>query len=278
MTVASERFGLTAPTTSLQNVPTSNVSSTRGLAGNYPSTMALIFRRTKYKHPSAHYWSCWVVILYLASAQTGTLMAESHETVILPKPSTVSEHSLETLLQQRRSVRTYQDETLTLTELGQLLWAAQGTNHPEGLRTAPSAGALYPLELYVTAGNVEGLVPALYHYDSQDHTLRKTVDGDLRKTLARVALKQSWLADAAAVIAFTAVYDRTTRKYGQRGIRYVDIEVGHAAQNLFLQAEALELGTVVVGAFDDEKIAHTLRLSEDTKPVILMPVGKRGRY
>ena len=203
-------------------------------------------------------------------------MAQTHEPVVLPKSSTNSEHSLETLLQQRRSVRDYQPSALNLKHLGQLMWAAQGINHPEGLRTAPSAGALYPLELYVVSGNVEGLVPAVYHYDVQDHSLNKTIDGDLRKPLARAALNQTWLADAAAVITFTVVYDRTTRKYGQRGKRYVDIEVGHAAQNLFLQAEAIGLGTVVVGAFDDEAISNTLRLPVDTKPIILMPVGKPG--
>jgi SagB-type dehydrogenase family enzyme len=201
-------------------------------------------------------------------------MAQSHETVVLPKPSIAGEHSLEALLQQRRSVRAYRDAALSLPELGQLLWAAQGINHPEGLRTAPSAGALYPLELYVATGNVERLVPAIYHYRSQDHALNKVIEGDLRKTLARAALNQSWLADAAAVVIFTAVVERTIRKYGKRGNRYVDIEIGHAAQNLFLQAAALGLGTVVVGAFDDDDVTHTLQLPADTKPLILMPVGK----
>lgn len=200
-------------------------------------------------------------------------MAQSNETVVLPQPSTNGEHSIEALLQQHRSLRAYQDAAISLKDLGQLLWAAQGINHPSGLRTAPSAGALYPLELYVAAGNIEGLPSAIYHYRTQDHTLIQVLDGDLRKTLARAALNQSWLAAAPVVIIFAAVYERTTRKYGKRGNRYVEIEVGHAAQNLYLQAEALGMGTVVVGAFDDDEIVRVLRLPADTKPVILMPVG-----
>lgn len=202
-------------------------------------------------------------------------MAQSHETVVLPTPSTVGKQSLEALLQQRRSVRAYRATALNLSELGQILWAAQGITDPEGRRTAPSAGALYPLELYVAIGKVEGLTPALYHYRAEEHELSKVADGDLRKTLANAALRQSWLAKAAVVVAFTAVYGRTTSKYGKRGIRYVDMEVGHAAQNLFLQADALGLSTVVVGAFDDGKLALALQLPKDTKPLVLMPVGKR---
>ncbi len=218
---------------------------------------------------------CCVVLLYLANGHTGIPPAQSQETVIMPKVSIAGEHPLAELLQRRRSVRAYRAVSLSLAELARLLWAAQGINHPEGLRTAPSAGALYPLEIYVAAGDVDGLEPAVYRYRAADHALDQVIDGDVRRTLARAALNQAWLASAAVVVVITVVYERTTRKYGERGKRYVDIEVGHAAQNLYLQAEALRLGTAAVGAFDDGKIARALNLPANTKPLLLMPVGKR---
>lgn len=206
-------------------------------------------------------------------------MAPEHDqkqkSTILPEIVISGETSLPQLLRQRRSVREYQEVSLNLSEMGQLLWAAQGITHPQGLRTAPSAGALYPLELYVVVGDVEGLTPGIYHYDPSEHQLTLTASGDQRKRLARAALGQSWIRDAAAVVVFTAIYKRTTRKYGRRGERYVHIEVGHSGQNLYLQAEALGLGTVVVGAFDDEEVAAVLRIPTDVKPLILMPVGKK---
>ena len=202
-------------------------------------------------------------------------MAAQGKYISLP-PTTVATDGqpLERLLQQRRSVRTFSKAPLSLTVLGQLLWAAQGITHPQGLRTAPSAGALYPLELYVVAGQVEGLPPAVYRYLPEGHRLLETAPGDRRQALARAALEQTWLSDAAVVVVFTAIYARTTRKYGERGVRYVHMEVGHAAQNLFLQAEAQALGSVVVGAFQDDEVSKLLGLSADTQPLLLMPVGR----
>jgi SagB-type dehydrogenase family enzyme len=156
-----------------------------------------------------------------------------------------------------------------------LLWAAQGITNPQGLRTAPSAGALYPLELYVIAGNVEGLTPGVYHYQPGRHRLQQTMPGDQRRLLARAAHGQAWVRTAAAVVVITAVYDRTTRKYGDRGVRYVHMEVGHAAQNLFLQAEALGLAAVVVGAFEDDAVAKVLDLPTDVQPLMLFPVASK---
>ena len=202
-------------------------------------------------------------------------MAAQGEYISLP-PTTVATDGqpLERLLQQRRSVRTFGKAPLSLAEVGQLLWAAQGISHPQGLRTAPSAGALYPLELYVVAGEVKGLPPAVYRYLPEGHRLVETAPGDRRQALARAALNQSWLSDAAVVVVFTAIYARTTRKYGKRGIRYVHMEVGHAAQNLLLQAKAQALGSVVVGAFRDDEVSKVLGLPADTQPLTLMPVGR----
>lgn len=197
--------------------------------------------------------------------------------VDLPEIDLSGEKPLPQLLQQRRSIREYGDDPLHPAELGQLLWAAQGITHPEGLRTAPSAGALYPLELYVVIGNVAGISAGVYHYEPDKHQLTLTARGDQRKVLARAALGQSWIADAAVVVVFTAVYKRTSRKYGPRGERYVHIEVGHAAENLFLQAVDLGLGTVVVGAFNDKTVAERLQLPAKAEPVILMPVGRALR-
>ena len=127
----------------------------------------------------------------------------------------------------------------------------------------------------MVAGRIDGLPAGVYHYRPDDHCLRTMHDGDLRNRLAQAALGQSWLADAPAVVVFTAVYERTAWKYGKRAARYVHIEAGHAAQNLFLQAVALDLDTVVVGAFNDSEVATLLQLPGDASPLLLMPVGGR---
>ena len=202
-------------------------------------------------------------------------MVQSIRSVPLPEPSVAGASSVEQLLAQRRSRRDYKAAAIELAEIGQLLWAAQGVTHSQGLRTAPSAGALYPLELYVVTGPIEGLARGVYHYDPGHHQLLKTSDDDLRDALARSAFSQAWIKQAPTVIVFTADYERTANKYGKRGKRYVHIEVGHASQNLFLQSEALGLATVVVGAFNDEEVANILRLPSELQPLLLMPIGRQ---
>ncbi len=202
-------------------------------------------------------------------------MAESDELIKLPEPELTGSRSVEQLMHQRRSVRTYQKAALDLAEVGQLLWSAQGVSDVRGLRTAPSAGALYPLKLFVVVGDVNDLSAGIYQYDPKEHSLLKTTNGDLRKPLQKAALGQSCVGDAAVIFVFTAIYQRTTWKYGKRGVRYVHMEVGHAGQNLFLQAEALQLGTLVVGAFDDDEVSEVLKLDSDTQPLSLMPVGRK---
>jgi SagB-type dehydrogenase family enzyme len=202
-------------------------------------------------------------------------MAESNESIKLPEPELTGELSVELLLQQRRSVRSYKKAALNVAEVGQLLWSAQGVSGPRGYRTAPSAGALYPLELFVVVGDVNDLSPGIYQYNSEEHSLLKTADGDMRKLLQKAALKQTCIGEAAIIFVFTAIYHRTTWKYGKRGKRYVHMEVGHAGQNLFLQAEALGLGTVVVGAFDDDEVRDVLNLDNNMHPLSLMPVGRK---
>jgi SagB-type dehydrogenase family enzyme len=193
----------------------------------------------------------------------------------LPRPRLKSGYSFEKVLGERRSVREYSSEALTLANVSQLLWSAQGVTHPEGWRTAPSAGAAFPLELYLVAGNVNGLAQGLYRYRADQHKLIQLGNKDLRADLAGAAHGQEWMKESAIIIVIAAAYDRATRKYGQRGIRYAQMEVGHAAQNVYLQAESLNLGTAVVGAFDDKRVKEVLKLPSDEQPLGLMPVGGR---
>jgi len=194
--------------------------------------------------------------------------------ISLPEPSYESNFSIEESLLKRRSTREYSGELLTLDEISQILWAAQGITHEKRLRTAPSAGGLYPLELYVVVGDVEGLEAGIYHYMPIENNLLKTVDGDRRSDIADAALGQDWVEKAAINIVITAIYERTTGKYDDRGIRYVHIEVGHAAQNICLQATALNLGVVTVGAFHDDKVVRILHLNPEEKPLYIIPIGK----
>lgn len=192
----------------------------------------------------------------------------------LPAPRLDGDLALERALHTRRSVRAFGRTPLTLAEVSQLLWAAQGVTTRDGRRTAPSAGALYPLELYLVAGNVEHIEPGIYRYVPDGHRLAALMRGDRRADVARAALGQECVERAAAVLTFAAVEERTARKYGKRSERYVPIEVGHAAQNVLLQATALGLGAVVVGAFDDRALQGTLGLQQEETPLYLVPVGK----
>ena len=177
--------------------------------------------------------------------------------------------TLEEALTKRRSVREYSANPLTSEELGQLLWSAQGVTHPAGYRTAPSAGALYPLEVYV-------ITPVgSYHYNPLEHRLILHQQGDFRPALYAAALKQDAVLNASALFIITAVYERTEMKYGkERSPRYVHLEAGHAAQNLLLQVVALDLGAVTIGAFNDEKVKEALSLPDDHQPLYLIPVGQ----
>lgn len=192
----------------------------------------------------------------------------------LPNPAHVGAVSVEEALHDRRSQRDYTGQSVTLADVGQLLWAVQGVTHPMGYRSAPSAGALYPLETSLVAGAVESLDPGVYRYDPGGHRLRRLAHGDRRAELAAAALFQGWIRHAAAVIVLAGVFERTTSKYGQRGVRYVHIEVGHAAENVYLQALSLGLGTTMVGAFDDDRISDVAALERHEKPLGLLPIGQ----
>jgi SagB-type dehydrogenase family enzyme len=201
-------------------------------------------------------------------------MTDDSITIALPEPRYDSDISVEETLLQRRSIRDYTDEALTLLELAQLLWATQGITDPRGFRTAPSAGATYPLEVYTVIGDVEGIVNGIYRYKPHQHELIKVVEGEQREALAQAALDQQFIAQAPVDLVITAVYERTTGRYGERGIRYVHMEAGHAAQNVYLQAVALNLGTVVVGAFYDNQVTEILKLADNEVPLYIIPVGR----
>lgn len=213
------------------------------------------------------------------------------EFIPLPDPRFDSQFSVEKALKTRQSVREYRDVPLSLTEISQILWAAQGFTRERkepparwnpkyewqgGLRTAPSAGALYPMEIYLLAGKVEGLTAGLYKYLPKPHALKKVADVDKRKELCRATLNQPQVEKAPAVIVMAAVYERTSYKYGERAERYVHMEAGSIAENIYLQATALGLGTVLIGAFSDPDVKKVLALPTEEYPLVIMPLGQKA--
>ena len=219
------------------------------------------------------YYLTSMVNLNTTHIPTPTTRMEGEIELKLPEPRYDSDVSIEEALFKRRSIREYTGEALKLQDVSQLLWAAQGVTNLRGFRTAPSAGALYPLEVYFVTGDVEGLTEGVYKYIPQGHNLLKIFEGDKRTDLYRAALEQDCVREGAISFVFTSVYKRTTRKYGDRGIRYVHMETGHAAQNLCLQATTLDLGVVTVGAFLDEQVKDILSLPEEEHPLYIIPVG-----
>lgn len=189
--------------------------------------------------------------------------------VELPSPVRKGKMSLEEVLNKRESVRSFSPQALTKQELSQLLWAAQGVTRNWGARTAPSAGALFPLEIYVV------LKEGVFHYSPRNHHLVRTIEQDFRDILAQAALNQNCIREAPAIFIITAVYERTASKYGGRAERYVKMEAGHVAQNILLQATVLGLGAVPVGAFQDKQVQQALGLPSDHEPLYLIPVGTR---
>lgn len=193
--------------------------------------------------------------------------------VVLPAAKHDGTISIEHVLQTRRSIRHYKNKPITLAQLSQILWAAQGITSRQGLKTAPSAGALYPMEMYVVAGNVTDLAAGVYKYNCKKHKLIPIKDGDKRSELASASLGQSCVGKGAADIVIAGVYERTSRKYGARAKRYVYMEAGHIAQNIYLQAVALDLGTVTVGAFTDAQVKKVIGLQPNEEPLYVMPIG-----
>lgn len=201
--------------------------------------------------------------------------ADSSLPIDLPPAQTRGRVALEDTLQRRRSVRAFAEAPLTLAQAGQLLWAAQGQTSPDGRRTAPSAGALQPLELYLVAGAVQDLAPGIYRYRPAGHALVRIATGDRRAALAAASHGgQHWLQQAPALVVLAGVVARSAGRYGARAERLVLLEAGAATQNLLLQAVALGLGATFVGAFDDAAVATLLALPAGERPLVLQPVGR----
>lgn len=191
------------------------------------------------------------------------------EKISLPPVPDRGDVSLEQALWERRSVREFTDEELDLETISRLLWSAQGiTGKKQGLRTAPSAGATYPLELLVVTGK------HLARYLPLEHSLVVTAEGDFRALLATASHGQTYVAKAPALFIFAADVSRTSGRYGARADRYVHIEVGCASENLMLQAAALGLGSVAIGAYDDKEVSTILHLPKEWDVFLMVPVGK----
>ena len=189
------------------------------------------------------------------------------ELITLPEPNKSGSMPLEQAITIRRSRRQFLPKPLTLEQIGRLAWAAQGQDEGSKYRTTPSAGATYPLELFVVTD--EGT----FLYLPSKHALEKLTDQDLRSPLASAAWGQEFVQAAPLTLAFAAEFTRTTGRYGKRGIRYVYMEAGHAAQNVHLQAEALGLGSVAIGAFDDNSVSKVLSLPQNLEPIYMVTVG-----
>jgi len=194
--------------------------------------------------------------------------------LLLPEPRIYRDVSLEEAILKRRSIREYSEEPLRLEDLSQILWAAQGITEPNRMfRAAPSAGATYPLEIYVVVKEVVDLEPGIYRYIPANHSLQVIKEGDYSYHLYRACLNQQWVLEAKANIVITAVYERTTSVYGERGIRYVHMEAGHAGQNIYLQSTALGVGTVAIGAFYDEYVEEVVGCEPGERALYVYPLG-----
>ena len=193
----------------------------------------------------------------------------------LPEPILKGTLSVEEAIVSRRTVRSFAKRPLSLDEFSQLLWSAYGIT--EGFkRTVPSAGALYPMDIYAAVGLVNDVKAGIYHYIPEEHGISLILKGDMRSSIAEASLFQMWMADASVLFIITVEYHRITIKYGERGIRYALMEAGHIAQNLFLQAEALGRGAGIVGAFHDDKLLKITDIPKSHYPLLIMPIGYKG--
>jgi SagB-type dehydrogenase family enzyme len=231
-------------------------------------------------------WNALVARITARRDAVFAALPDSHpapNVVKLPDPARDGKVSVEKTMAERRSVRQYADAPLKLADISQLLWAAYGVTQPVpnvpqlhgGLKAAPSAGGLYPLELYVVAGNVTDLVPGVYWYRPETHDLVLVAAGDKRPALFHAAASQTCVRDAPASLIYSAVFSRNTDKYGTRGReRYVCMDLGHSAENVYLQCGSLGLGTCAIGAFYDDDLKLVVGMTKAEEPLYIMPVGR----
>jgi SagB-type dehydrogenase family enzyme len=219
----------------------------------------------------------WILSEIFLAETVGQKTAPRDVIISLPAPRHTGEMSVEEAIFRRRSTRRFPDEPLTLQEVSQLLWAAGGKTI-DGVtgatRAFPSAGGLYPFEIYLVVGNVIGLTDGIYRFRWRDHSLTLVKEGDFRHELMVASLRQGFVAQAPVSIVWVGDFARIRRFYGARGVeRYIMMDVGGAGQNVHLQAEALNLGTVIVGAFHDRPVQDIL--GTELIPLYIMPVGRR---
>jgi SagB-type dehydrogenase family enzyme len=222
-------------------------------------------------------YSLWVLILVLGIVMVFPSSGLAAEAIKLPPPATTGGMPLAEALQIRRTVRHFAIRCLDLAQLSQLLWEADGVSGSQGHRTSPSAGATYPVDLYLVVGErgVTSLQAGIYHYEVTPHALMPVARGNFHPLVARACLSQAWMAGAPVMVVITGEYRRCTARYGERGIRYTHMEAGNVSQNLFLAAESLDLGAGIVGAFEDQALAQVLKLPPAHEPLLVMPVGYR---
>ncbi len=228
-------------------------------------------------------WKLLIIAVMVLMCPICSADTQPENSLILPAPRFDSDCSVETALNERRSIREFSDKPLLLKDLSQMLWAAYGITKPVengpaflrgGFRTAPSAGGLYPLEIYVVVERVENLTPGIYRYNSREHTLEKRKSGSFSKLLSKAGLGQGMIRAAPAVVVYSAVFSRTGKKYGERGReRYVWMDAGHSAQNMYLQARSLNMGMCVSGAFSDPEVKTLLGMTREETPLYIIPMG-----
>jgi len=219
----------------------------------------------------------WLFLfLFFAAAGDGWGQAQEGGSIRLSSPSYDGKISVEKAIKERRTTRAFRPQPLTMGQLSQLFWSAQGiTDETRGFRSAPSGGALYPLDVYAVVGDggVVGLESGVYHYQPESHSIKFIRKGDRRTEVAGASLWQMWMAKAPVMFIVTSEHKRITCKYGNRGIRYAQIEAGHVGQNIFLQSGALGLAAGIVGAFQDGAVAEAIGAPKAHRPLIIMPVG-----
>ena len=215
-----------------------------------------------------------IIFISIHTLMVRVVLAGSDQLIPLPEPRTIGVMSIEGVLNIRRSVRSFSDEAVALGDIAQLLWAGQGITSPEKFRTAPSAGGLYPLSLYVVAGNVAGLPAGVYKYLPHDHALLEIATGDVRNALCDAAMHQKWVRKAVVSLVIGGSYKRLSGRYGSRSPRYTHIESGCVAENILLQATALDLCSVLVGAFEDIELRSIIQMPREELPFAIIGIGK----
>jgi SagB-type dehydrogenase family enzyme len=209
---------------------------------------------------------------------------DGSERTVLPEPAVQGGPDIWAVIWKRHSVRAYTNDAMSLQDLSQILWATQGVRETVSgafcdfkLRTAPSAGALYPIETYLYVNRVDGLKKGLYHYVIGNHELELVKEGDFSGEVKGGALDQQIAGDAAVVFIWTAIIERSSWKYLQRAYRYIFLDAGHIAQNLALAVEALDYGSCQIGAIYDDEINSLLDLDGIHESVVYMSTVARPR-